>query len=174
MSKYISVNNAYYFDNTSHPPKIKINKYRLNQNAKITSNNEFNSLCDELQNNFDATLPNDIDIFSELPEYVYANSDAKKFLIIMRKILLSYNISGITLSKLCISDHSDSGIVIDWIYNYFRVYFSFDSQNGNFYGLISNNPEKKSFFNEFKVMNSNEYETIARTVISFIITMMFS
>ena len=40
--------------------------------------------------------------------------------------------------------------MLDWIYNYFRVYFSFDTDEGNFYGIISSNPEAGSYSNDFK------------------------
>ena len=36
-------------------------------------------------------------------------------------------------------------LMIDWIYNYFRVFFSFDDKEGDMYGLILNNSETKIY-----------------------------
>lgn len=49
--------------------------------------------------------------------------------------------------------------MLDWIYNYFRVYFSFDTDEGNFYGIISSNPEAGSYSNDFKAMDPKQYQT---------------
>ena len=120
---------------------------------------------------FTPNLSADANIFNELPEYVYENEDAKSFLNCLRNVLLTTDLNGITLSKLCVSEHTNSGLVLDWIYNYFRVYFSFDTDEGNFYGIISSNPEEGSYSNDFKTMDPKQYQTLARAIVDYVVMM---
>lgn len=138
-------------------------KYSTKTNAKTMGEN--------IQGIFMPTLSIDVDIFNELPKYVYDNKDLKNFLNVLRKVLLSTNLEGITLSKLCVSEKTESGIVLDWIFNYFRVYFSFDLKDGNFFGIVSSNPEKGSFFNEFEMIDSKRYEEQAENIVDHVIKM---
>ncbi len=74
-------------------------------------------------------LPAELDIFSELPQYVYENEDANLFLNALRKKIFQFDrteFSGITLSKLSVTEHTSRTIILEWIYNYFRVFFGFD------------------------------------------------
>lgn len=120
---------------------------------------------------FTPNLPYDLDVFDELPSYVYDYNDVKIFLNILRNVLLAQNLQDITLSKLYVSEHSASGVVLDWIYNYFRIYFSFDSKEGNFYGIISNNPEEGSFSNDFRKMDSGHYDILAKDIVDYVVKM---
>ena len=113
----------------------------------------------------DAPLASDKDTFSDLPECVYVNADVKNFLGIFRKNLQKRDMPRIALPKLYTKECFDNGMEIDWIYKNFRVYFSFDSIDGNFYGIIKTNPEKHTFFNEFKQMQVNEYNSITNEAI---------
>ena len=61
--------------------------------------------------------------------------------------------------------------MLDWIYNYFRVYFSFDTDEGNFYGIISSNPEEGSYSNDFKAMDPKQYQTLARAIVDYVVMM---
>ena len=58
--------------------------------------------------------------------------------------------------------------MIDWIYYYFRAFYSFDDNEGDMYGLIVNNTETRQFVSEFKALNESEYNEVAAKSVSFI------
>ncbi len=165
MKKKTIFNTGYYFDSVASDKSrnIHISSYSLEIYGDTTGDN--------IPIRFESGLSADVDIFNELPKYVYDNEDVRNFLSILRNALLTTNLDGTTLSKLRVSEHNSSGLVLDWIYNYFRVYFSFDSEDGNFYGIISSNPEQKSFSNDFRMMNPEQYESLAKSIVDYVITM---
>lgn len=168
MKKKILVKNGYYVNDipTYNEKNVYSQRYDLNDVE--------DTVADNMHVLFTPNLSSDVDIFSELPDYVYDNKDACNFLRSLRKTLLAAQLDGITLSKLCVSEHSESGLVLDWIFNYFRVYFSFDSEEGNFYGIIRSNPEEGSYSNEFKVMDPKQYETLTEIIVDDVIMMIHS
>ena len=168
MRKKILVNNGYNINDFS------IYKGKNIYPQRYDLSDEGNTVAGKMQVLFEPNLSTDVDIFSELPDCVYENEDAHNFLRSFRKVLLRTKLEGVTLSKLCVSEQSESGLVIDWIFNYFRVYFSFDSEEGNFYGIISSNPEEGSYSNEFRVMDAKQYETLAKVIIDYVIMMIRS
>jgi hypothetical protein len=165
MKRKTIVNKGYYFNDFSHNMEKKIFKgtYDLGMSG--------NTVGGDVKVVFTPNLSADANIFNELPEYVYENEDAKSFLNCLRNVLLTTDLNGITLSKLCVSEHTNSGLVLDWIYNYFRVYFSFDTDEGNFYGIISSNPEEGSYSNDFKTMDPKQYQTLARAIVDYVVMM---
>lgn len=116
----------------------------------------------------------EIDIFSELPKTVFDNTHARKFLGEMKRSLLRVeksDLAGITLSKLLVTENTEMTLVIEWIYNFFRVYFSFDKLEGDYFGEVSNNPEAGRFINTFNKMNESDYSAVADEEVSFVIRM---
>lgn len=152
---------GYYLEDEPEKGKPFISReyYNVDRNEKTIGS------LDELS--ISASLPADIDIFSELPDYVYDNPDARKFVHALKKMLVEKRPDNVTLSKMRVSEHTESGVVIDWIYNYFRVYFSFDKEDGNFYGITKNSPG--SYSNQFELMKTDEFEDVARYILDVVI-----
>lgn len=116
----------------------------------------------------------EIDIFSELPKSTFDNTHARKFLNELKRSLVNVekaDLAGITLSKLLVTENSEMTLVIEWIYNYFRVYFSFDKKEGDYYGEVANNPEEGKFINTFNKMDESDYSNVADEEVSFVIRM---
>lgn len=166
MNRRLLIQNGYSVGNSfgNKEKNLHQKKYTLGLGGETIGGN-FNVF-------FTPNLPSDLDIFDELPSYVYDYDDAKTFLNILRNVLLAQNLQDVTLSKLYVSEHSDSGVVLDWIYNYFRIYFSFDAKEGNFYGIISNNPEEGSFSNDFRIMDSRYYDILAKDIVDYVVKML--
>ena len=109
------------------------------------------------------SIPSDLDIFSELPKSVYENSEVRDFLSSLRKNLIK-NMSifdGVTLNKLRVSESTNSMVVLEWIYNYFRYYYGFYKDDGDFYGYVINNPVAGDFTNYSKKMSRSEFDNIS-------------
>lgn len=117
-------------------------------------------------------LSSDLDIFENLPDDVLRTKPrVTKFLGELRLSILNNasNLSDIHFNKLTIEDVSrPSELMIDWIYNYFRVFFSFDDVEGDMYGLIVNNTETRQFISEFQVLKESEYNEVAAKSVGFI------
>ena len=119
-------------------------------------------------------LPPETDIFTALPASVYRNDRAKAFLNEMRTCLLNWDkneLGGITLPKLRMTEFTDVTIVIEWIFNYFRLYFSFDQKEGDFYGEVMHDTENGKFYNEFQKMEIEEFPSIAEAEVAYAVMM---
>ena len=119
-------------------------------------------------------LSPEIDIFAALPESVYGNDRVKVFLNEMRSCLLNWDkdeLRGITLPKLRVTEFTDVTIVIEWIFNYFRLYFSFDQKEGDFYGEVMSDVENGKFHNEFRKMEIEEFPSIAEAEVAYAVMM---
>ena len=77
----------------------------------------------------------------------------------------------ITLPKLRVTELTDITIVIEWIFNYFRLYFTFDKNEGCFYGVVKNDIEHNEFLNEFKKMEKENFSIVAEAELEYAILM---
>ena len=115
-----------------------------------------------------------IDIFTEIPEQVYKNEHANLFLKVLRRHLQEINVDnadGLVLSKLHVSEDTESRIILEWIFNYFRFYYAFDNNDGDYHGLVINNPNKDSFTNEVIGMKTEDYSSFAQRDLQYAIRM---
>ena len=113
----------------------------------------------------------DTDIFSGLPEFVFENKKVDRFLNVLKNVIAMSDLEGVTLSKLHLSEYNEATISIEWIFNYFRAYFSFESDDEDSYGMIENNKENQEFSNYFRKLKPEEYELVAKSVLDYIIMM---
>ncbi len=111
-------------------------------------------------------LDSDIDIFVNLPKDIYSNKHVSGFLNALRVALSISKPKGVTLSKLVVSEKTKQCITLDWIYNYFRLYFSFD-EDGDYYGIISD--VSGAFSNEFRPMKTQEYAEVAKSSLDYVV-----
>lgn len=114
-------------------------------------------------------ISKDINIFSSLPDYVFENEKSKMFIGALREaveqVAANCETDHISLSKLVVSEHSDESLVIDWIFNYFRIYFSFENNGEDSYGMSESNPYLKGAFNEWYELSPTHYADVAREVV---------
>lgn len=166
MSKKIYIEKNKYSTTQQRSPNKNIANYYF-----VNYNNDSPTYTGDDDISIITNLPSDVNIFSDLPDYVYQNTNALEFLNVLKKKLKDFASENITFSKLRVSEHSETNLVLDWIYNYFRVYYSFDSNDGNYYGIVVNNTEVGSFTNKFALMQSNKYEEIANYILDFVVKM---
>ena len=124
--------------------------------------------------NIKRVLSPEIDIFTALPVEIYDNERAKSFLNEIRRCLLNWDqdeLRGITLPKLRVTEFTAVTIVIEWIFNYFRLYFSFDQKEGDFYGEVMSDTENGKFHNEFRKMELEEFPSIAEAEVAYAVMM---
>lgn len=119
-------------------------------------------------------LSPEIDIFSALPQFVLENEHARLFLDEMKQALLKLDsaiLEGVTLSKLRVTEYTEMTLVLEWIFNHFRIYFSFDKQEGDFFGEVSSDPEHGKFHNDFNKMEVSEYARVAEAEVKYAVMM---
>lgn len=110
------------------------------------------------------------DVFSELPDEVYSNHRVRYFINVLKKVISETDLENVTLSRLR-ANRDESGITIEWVFNYFRVYFSFENNGDDSYGMVENNKENGVFNNFFRILRVDEYEEVVRSVVDYIIMM---
>lgn len=119
-------------------------------------------------------LPAALDVFSDLPSFVYDNDHAKAFLECLRKHIIDYNpmeTEGIVLSKLQVSESTEKILIIEWIYNYFRFYYAFDKIDGDYRGVVMNDPDDDRFTNDVQKMKPQDYDALAEADLTYVIMM---
>lgn len=121
--------------------------------------------------NITESLNGDLDIFTDLPESVYKEKDVALFLDALRGVIAEENPQNVTLSKLIVTEKTDSGCTLDWIYNYFRLYFSFDKNDGDYFGFMSHDTEKELYKNEFKAMKPQDFKNVAKAMLDYVLVM---
>ena len=121
--------------------------------------------------NITESLNGDLDIFTDLPESVYKEKDVALFLDALRGVIAEENPQNVTLSKLIVTEKTDSGCTLDWIYNYFRLYFSFDKNDGDYFGFMSHDTEKELYKNEFKAMKPQDFKNVAKAMLNYVLVM---
>lgn len=163
MSRNISVNRKYSTSAEQEKKQCNVNK----DNTKTIDETTSGTFDISLQRK----LPSDLDIFVDLPKEVFSNTKASFFLSVLRNVLLTTDLEGVTLSKLHVSEMTEDTLMIEWIFNYFRTYFSFEKDDQDSYGMIENNPETKSFSNQFRMLDVNEYEEVVRSIVDYIVIM---
>lgn len=121
---------------------------------------------------YEIPLSSDLDIFENLKDVrIQSMPRVSKFLNELRLSIVdnTTNLKSIHYNKLTLEEPSRPGeLMIDWIYNYFRAFFSFDDKEGDMYGLIVNNTETKNFKSEFEPLNESEYNEVAAKSVKFI------
>lgn len=121
---------------------------------------------------YEIPLSSDLDIFENLKDVrIQTMPRVSKFLNELRLAIVNNttNLESIHYNKLTLEESSRPGeLMIDWIYNYFRAFFSFDDKEGDMYGLIVNNTETKKFQSEFEPLNESEYNEAAAKSVMFI------
>ena len=167
MSRSITINNGYYSLEQKRGFPLNCKKdysYQISfsTGGKLT-----------IESNCKMLLP-ELDIFSLLPSGIYDNNHIKNFLHELKESLLDVDINtlrDITLPKLKTGSVGESSIVIEWIFNYFRFYFLFDRKEGDFYGMVINDPEKGKFINISNKLYPEKYREVARANIDNAISM---
>lgn len=121
---------------------------------------------------YETPLSSDLDIFVNLAdERIQSMPRVSKFLNELRLSIAnnSSNLKTIHFNKLSLEESSRPGeLMIDWIYNFFRAFFSFDDNEGDMYGLIVNNTETKVFQSEFEPLKESDYDEVAAKSVRFI------
>ena len=165
MTKSLCVNNK-YIENTL-PKANDFRKLNYLQHEMESTSYTYND--DFLPITINHNLPIDINIFSELPEYVYNNERSKEFLAAMRNALEQKSDMieelSVSFSKLIVSEHTSTTLVLDWIFNYFRMYFAFEADGDDSYGYSESNPLKKGLSNQWHELKETEYRQIADEMI---------
>lgn len=158
-----------------------IRKFIIKDNYKKNEKNQFFSLKNSVDSEetssgeyniaYTRKLSLDTDIFSGLPKFVFENKKVDCFLNVLKNVIAMSNLEGLTLSKLHLSEYNEGTISIEWIFNYFRAYFTFESDDEDSYGMIENNKENQEFSNYFRKLKPEEYEIVAKSVLEYIILM---
>ena len=125
---------------------------------------------------YGSTLPTDYDIFSNLPQSVYENDDVRFFLECLRRALLKKlsegEIENVSLTKLRLSEQSDGSITIDWIFSYFRLFFSFDLTEGNMCGIVEINNEQKRYITDVQEIDMINCDCFTGSILDYVIVML--
>jgi hypothetical protein len=90
-------------------------------------------------------LPEGVNIFNDIPEKVLKDKRVKAFIDRFIVTLQGFELNDITFPKLKAYISEDNSISINWIFNYFRLYFSFEEDpKADNYGTVEKISSHKS------------------------------
>ncbi len=121
-----------------------------------------------------ADISENIDIFTDLSPVVYENKDAKLVLDSLRHAIISARneskLKDVFLHKLVTSERTETTLTIEWIFNKFRVFLSFDKGDDPYYGLIYVDTELMEFTDTVQKIDMNHCNDAADTVLNFVLS----
>ena len=163
MKKQIAIKQGYYIDGQPKLAGKHFDYQYIEDDDSQMTNNGTSDIA------FYPNLPTDIDIFSELPKQILEVTEINAFFKILKRSIWSAGLQNVTLAKLRVSEFTEKAIMVDWIFNYFRVYFDFEMQGDSSYGMIENNPIRRSLSTCSYALSRDKYPEIADTVVKFVI-----
>lgn len=167
MSRNIRITKGYIITNQSQKGRsIYIDGYLREYGDGTISNKNADFIK--------TVLPPEFDIFSTLPVTRFNNEHVEIFLNEMKKALLAWGkeeLDRIVLPKLQLTEFTDVTIVIEWIFNYFRLYFMFDKNEGDYYGEVMNDIQNGNFHNESRKMDVSDFSEIAEAEVDYAVMM---
>jgi hypothetical protein len=114
-------------------------------------------------------LQEELNIFSSLPHEIFKDERVKDFIENFKQVLEKIDLSEVTFPKLKAFISEDKSTSINWIFNYFRVYFSFEEDSdSDSYGMIEKNPLSKTLEIKSEHMGK-EYSKAVNDTLSFVL-----
>ena len=146
-----------YIDEKDLDDYIISHVYSVNDNNKL-----------EAMANIEAPLPVEKRIFDDIDVHSIKIPRVLRFIQAFTNQLRNTETSEVTMSRMRLAE-SEDGYDLEWIYSYFRVYFSFEANGDDTYGFVENNTESGSFQSVFYKLKEEEYDLIVEKVLKFVI-----
>lgn len=113
-------------------------------------------------------LPEEKKVIPTLPQE--APERAMLFTKAFNHEMLQVDTVGLTFTKFHLSVQDDGSFNMEWIENYFRVYFAFEKDEEDTWGMVVNDTEREDFLSTFHRLRKEEYALAARESIEFVIS----
>ena len=145
----------------SYIDEIDLDDYVISHVYSVNDNNKIEAMV-----NIEAPLPVEKRIFDNIDVHSIKIPRVHEFIQAFTDQLRNTDTSEVTMNKMRLVE-SEEGYELEWIYSYFRVYFSFDANGDDTYGFVENNTESGSFQSFFHKMKEKEYPLIAKKCLDF-------
>lgn len=150
MLNYI-VNNKYVIE----PKKT------TQQNNRISYLGSYVSLIGQISSEFN--------IFSNLPEHIYDTPRIRNFLQIFKKKISEISNQTRALTKLNASLDEEGNWSIDWMFRNLRIYFIFNANDVDSYGLLVRKQNGIGISSECDMLTEQNYEQIIDKTINLVV-----
>lgn len=140
----------------------------------ISSNYQGSTVSGVREFTFQKLLSIDVDIFEELPKEIYCYSKVKHFLLNLKDEISYRKLDNTTLSKLHVTEFTDNSLTLEWVFGYFRVFFSFElnqDDENDFYGLNGFAPNDDKITNVIGKLNISKYDMIVKNIVDYVVMM---
>lgn len=143
--------------------EIDLDDYVISHVYSVNDNNKLEAMV-----NIKAPLPVEKRIFDDIDVHSIKIPRVLRFIQAFTDQLRNTETSEVTMSKMRLAELED-GYDLEWIYSYFRIYFSFEASGDDTYGFVENNTKSGSFQSSFYKMKEEEYDLIVEKVLKFVI-----
>lgn len=117
----------------------------------------------------DTPLPVEKRIFDGIDISCITMPRVRTFIDTFSEVLRKTEIGDVSLTAMRIERTEDEGYELEWIYNYFRVYYSFEVTGDDTCGFVESNQETGSFNSSFRQMQEADYKVIAEKSLIIVI-----
>lgn len=113
-------------------------------------------------------LPYEKNVFPALPDETPER--AKKFVKVFNREIMQIDTENVSFSKVHVGFQDDGAFNMEWIENYFRVYFSFEKDEDDTWGMVLNDNERDCFLSKYSKLSVETYAETAKESIEFYIS----
>lgn len=113
-------------------------------------------------------FPEEKKVIPSLPQD--APERAMQFAKVFNQEFQHIETEGLTFTKFHLSSLDDGSFNMEWIENYFRVYFAFEKDENDTWGMVVNDTEHEDFLSTFHRLKKEEFASAARESIEFVIS----
>lgn len=123
--------------------------------------------CVEPMKKMERPLPIEKRVFVNLPEGLPQR--VTDFIDSFNRVMMQTETRGITFTKVISQRQEDGSVDMEWVENYFRVYFAFENNGDDTVGYVMNDTVREEFFSKFEKLRREDYAQIAKESIEFVI-----
>lgn len=128
---------------------------------------EYRAGCVEPMEKLEKPLPVEKRVFQDLPDELPQR--VLEFVEVFNRVMKRMDTGEITFSKVLSRRQEDGAIDMEWVENYFRVYFAFEKDEDDSVGFVVSDTEREEFLSFSERLKREDYGRIARKSIEFVI-----
>lgn len=142
-----------------------------NDTENIVSHSYFVNADKEVETmvRIESPLPVEKRIFDEIDTKDISMQRVHDFIDAFTNALRLTDLGDITLTPMHFTQNEDGSCELEWIYNYFRLYYSFEPTGDDTFGLVENNTDTRTFKSTFTPMREGNYLSIAYESLNYVI-----
>lgn len=120
---------------------------------------------------YDTVVPFELNLFSDIPKEAYLNNHFKQFEKDFTNIIIQTKLERLALPKFHLVEFTEKTVDLEWVFNYFRSFFFFNTEGKDYYGVVKKNPSTGELSNVSRPFDPSENYAVIKSSINDIFLM---